>query len=420
MNYDIKTTELASTGKQRIDWANRFMPVLNSIRDRFENEQPLEGLRVAACLHVTTETANLMKTLKAGGAEAVVCASNPLSTQDDVAASLVVDEEIGVFAINGEDTETYYKHIDATLDLQPMITMDDGADLVSRLHSEETNPALVEQVVAGTEETTTGVIRLKSMATEGVLRYPIIAVNDARTKHFFDNRYGTGQSTLDGIIRATNLLIAGTTVVVAGYGWCGRGVANRARGLGANVIVTEVTAIKALEAVMDGFRVMPMQKAVQEADLVITLTGDIHVLRQEHFKSMKDGAIIANSGHFNVEIDIPALEELSVDKSNARPYVDVYTLADGRKLYLVGEGRLVNLAAAEGHPASVMDMSFANQALCLEYIAQNQDNLENRVYDVPESIDETVAQLKLEAFGVEIDTLTAEQEKYLNSWEMGT
>lgn len=420
MNYDIKTTELASTGKQRIDWANRFMPVLDSIRDRFENEQPLEGLRVAACLHVTTETANLMKTLKAGGAEAVVCASNPLSTQDDVAASLVVDEEIGVFAINGEDTETYYKHIDATLDLQPMITMDDGADLVSRLHSEETNPALVEQVVAGTEETTTGVIRLKSMATEGVLRYPIIAVNDARTKHFFDNRYGTGQSTLDGIIRATNLLIAGTTVVVAGYGWCGRGVANRARGLGANVIVTEVTAIKALEAVMDGFRVMPMQKAVQEADLVITLTGDIHVLRQEHFKSMKDGAIIANSGHFNVEIDIPALEELSVDKSNARPYVDVYTLADGRKLYLVGEGRLVNLAAAEGHPASVMDMSFANQALCLEYIAQNQDNLENRVYDVPESIDETVAQLKLEAFGVEIDTLTAEQEKYLNSWEMGT
>ena len=420
MNYDIKTTELASTGKQRIDWANRFMPVLDSIRDRFQNERPLEGLRVAACLHVTTETANLMKTLKAGGAEAVVCASNPLSTQDDVAASLVVDEEIGVFAINGEDTETYYKHIDATLDLQPMVTMDDGADLVSRLHSEETNPALVEQVVAGTEETTTGVIRLKSMATEGVLRYPIIAVNDARTKHFFDNRYGTGQSTLDGIIRATNLLIAGTTVVIAGYGWCGRGVANRARGLGANVIVTEVTAIKALEAVMDGFRVMPMQKAVQEADLVITLTGDIHVLRQEHFKAMKNGAIIANSGHFNVEIDIPALEELSVDKGNARPYVDVYTLADGRKLYLVGEGRLVNLAAAEGHPASVMDMSFANQALCLEYIAQNRDNLENRVYDVPESIDETVAQLKLEAFGVEIDTLTAEQEKYLNSWEMGT
>lgn len=420
MNYDIKATELASAGKQRIDWANRFMPVLDSIRVRFENERPLNGLKVAACLHVTTETANLMKTLKAGGAETVVCASNPLSTQDDVAASLVVDEEIGVFAINGEDTETYYKHIDATLDLQPTITMDDGADLVSRLHSEETNPALVEQVVAGTEETTTGVIRLKSMAAEGVLKYPIIAVNDARTKHFFDNRYGTGQSTLDGIIRATNLLIAGTTVVVAGYGWCGRGVASRARGLGANVIVTEVTALKALEAVMDGFRVMPMQAAVQEADLIITLTGDIHVLRKEHFAAMKDGAIIANSGHFNVEIDIPALEKLSVDKANARPYVDAYTLEDGRKLYLVGEGRLVNLAAAEGHPASVMDMSFANQALSLEYIAKNHDQFENRVYDVPESIDETVAQLKLEAFGVEIDTLTAEQEKYLNSWEMGT
>lgn len=420
MNYDIKTTALAGAGKQRIDWANRFMPVLDSIRARFENERPLDGLKVAACLHVTTETANLMKTLKSGGAEAVVCASNPLSTQDDVAASLVVDEEIGVFAINGEDTETYYKHIDATLDLQPTITMDDGADLVSRLHSEETNPALVEQVVAGTEETTTGVIRLKSMAAEGVLKYPIIAVNDARTKHFFDNRYGTGQSTLDGIIRATNLLIAGTTVVVAGYGWCGRGVASRARGLGANVIVTEVTALKALEAVMDGFRVMPMQKAVQEADLIITLTGDIHVLRKEHFEAMKDGAIIANSGHFNVEIDIPVLEKLSVDKGNARPYVDAYTLEDGRKLYLVGEGRLVNLAAAEGHPASVMDMSFANQALSLEYIAKNHEQFENRVYDVPESIDETVAQLKLQAFGVEIDTLTAEQEKYLNSWEMGT
>lgn len=420
MNYDIKTTELAAVGKQRVDWANRFMPVLDSIRVRFEDERPLDGLRVAACLHVTTETANLMKTLKAGGAETVLCASNPLSTQDDVAASLVVDEGIGVFAINGEDTETYYKHIDATLNLQPTITMDDGADLVSRLHSEETNPALVEQVVAGTEETTTGVIRLKSMAAGGVLKYPIIAVNDARTKHFFDNRYGTGQSTLDGIIRATNLLIAGTTVVIAGYGWCGRGVASRARGLGANVIVTEVDALKALEAVMDGFRVMPMQKAVQEADLVVTLTGDIHVLRKEHFQAMKDGAIIANSGHFNVEIDIPVLEKLSVDKRLSRPYVDMYTLEDGRKLYLVGEGRLVNLAAAEGHPASVMDMSFANQALSLEYIAKNHDQFENRVYDVPESIDEMVAQLKLEAFGVEIDTLTDEQVKYLNSWEMGT
>lgn len=420
MNYDIKTTELASTGKQRIDWANRFMPVLASIRARFEKEQPLDGLRVAACLHVTTETANLMKTLKAGGAEVALCASNPLSTQDDVAASLVVDEQIGVFAINGEDTETYYQHIDGTLDLQPTVTMDDGADLVSRLHSEETNPALVEQVVAGTEETTTGVIRLKSMAAEGVLKYPIIAVNDAQTKHFFDNRYGTGQSTLDGIIRATNLLLAGTTLVVAGYGWCGRGVASRARGLGAKVIVTEVTALKALEAVMDGFRVMPMLEAVQEADVVITLTGDIHVLRKEHFEVMKDGALIANSGHFNVEIDIPALEALSVAKDDAREFVAAYTLADGRKLFLVGEGRLVNLAAAEGHPASVMDMSFANQALSLEYIAQHQGTFENRVYTVPESIDETVARLKLEAFGVAIDTLTAEQEKYLNSWEMGT
>ena len=420
MNYDIKTTELAATGKQRIDWANRFMPVLSSIRARFENERPLEGLKIAACLHVTTETANLMKTLKAGGAEAVVCASNPLSTQDDVAASLVVDEKIGVFAIDGVDTETYYKHIDAALDTQPAITMDDGADLVSRLHSEETNPSLIEQVVAGTEETTTGVIRLRSMAAEGVLRYPIIAVNDADTKHFFDNRYGTGQSTLDGIIRATNLLIAGTTVVVAGYGWCGRGVASRARGLGANVIVTEVNPLRALEAVMDGFRVMPMLAAVQEAGLIVTLTGDIHVLRKEHFEVMKDGAIIANSGHFDVEIDIPMLGKLSVEKGSARPYVDAYTLADGRKFYLVGEGRLVNLAAAEGHPASVMDMSFANQALSVEYIAKNHDSFENRVYDVPKSIDETVAALKLQAFGVDIDTLTPEQEHYLNSWEMGT
>ncbi len=420
MNYDIKTTQLAATGKQRIDWANRFMPVLESIRERFLKEQPLDGLRIAACLHVTTETANLMKTLKAGGAKAVVCASNPLSTQDDVAASLVAHEQLPVFAINGEDTDTYYQHIDATLDLKPMITMDDGADLVSRLHAENTNPALVEQVIAGTEETTTGVIRLKSMAAEGVLKYPIIAVNDAQTKHFFDNRYGTGQSTLDGIIRATNLLMAGTTVVVGGYGWCGRGVASRARGLGANVIVTEVNALKALEAVMDGFRVMPMKHAVQEADVVITLTGDIHVLREEHFKGMKDGTIIANSGHFNVEIDIPALEKLSVEKNDAREFVEAYTLPDGKKLFLVGKGRLVNLAAAEGHPASVMDMSFANQALAVEYIAKNRDKLENRVYDVPASIDETVAQLKLEAFGVDIDSLTAEQEKYLNSWEMGT
>ena len=420
MDYDIKTTDIADVGKQRIEWANRFMPVLTSIRERFAKERPLKGIKVAACLHVTTETANLMQTLQAGGAELALCASNPLSTQDDVAAALVVNDDIAVFAINGEDTETYYKHIQAALETQSNITMDDGADLVSQLHSEETNPALVEQVIAGTEETTTGVIRLKSMAAEGVLKYPIIAVNDADTKHFFDNRYGTGQSTLDGIIRATNLLIAGTTVVIAGYGWCGRGVASRARGLGANVIVTEVSALKALEAVMDGFRVMPMQQAVQEADLVITLTGDIHVLRKEHFEAMKDGAIIANSGHFNVEIDIPVLEELAVEKASAREYVESYTLADGRTLYLIGEGRLVNLASAEGHPASVMDMSFANQALSLEYITQNQQKLENKVYDVPASIDEEVARLKLAAFGVEIDILTDEQEKYLNSWEMGT
>ena len=420
MDYDIKTTDLAAEGKQRIEWANRFMPVLTSIRERFAKEKPLQGIKVAACLHVTTETANLMQTLKAGGAELALCASNPLSTQDDVAASLVVNDDIAVFAINGENTETYYKHINATLAMQSNITMDDGADLVSQLHSEETDPALVKQVIAGTEETTTGVIRLKSMAAEGVLKYPIIAVNDANTKHFFDNRYGTGQSTLDGIIRATNLLIAGTTVVIAGYGWCGRGVASRARGLGANVIVTEVDALKALEAVMDGFRVMPMQNAVQEADLVITLTGDIHVLRKEHFEVMKDGAIIANSGHFNVEIDIPALEEIAVEQAESREYVESYTLADGRTLFLIGEGRLVNLASAEGHPASVMDMSFANQALSLEYITQNHQNLENKVYDVPTSIDDEVARLKLSALGVHIDTLTEEQEKYLNSWEMGT
>ncbi len=420
MDYDINTTDLANTGHQRIEWAKRFMPVLTSIRNRFIEEQPLQGIKVAACLHVTTETANLMQTLKAGGAELTLCASNPLSTQDDVAASLVVNDDIAVFAINGEDTDTYYKHIQAALATESNITMDDGADLVSLLHSEETNPALVENIVAGTEETTTGVIRLKSMAAEGVLKYPIIAVNDADTKHFFDNRYGTGQSTLDGIIRATNLLIAGSTVVVAGYGWCGRGVANRSRGLGANVIVTEVTALKALEAVMDGFRVMPMQEAVQEADLIITLTGDIHVLRKEHFEVMKNGAIIANSGHFNVEIDIPALEELTVEQSTVRKYVESYTLTNGRTVYLIGEGRLVNLASAEGHPASVMDMSFANQALSLEYITQNQNKLENQVYDVPESIDEEVARLKLDSFGIQIDTLTAEQEKYLNSWEMGT
>ena len=420
MNYDIKDAALAENGKRRIDWAEGFMPVLRLIRQRFEAERPLAGRRISACLHVTTETANLMRTLKAGGAEVVLCASNPLSTQDDVAASLVAHDKIPVFAIKGEDTATYYKHIDAAIDFQPMITMDDGADLVSKLHSGKVNPTYVDNVLAGTEETTTGVIRLKSMAAEGVLKFPIIAVNDAKTKHFFDNRYGTGQSTLDGIIRATNVLIAGTTVVVAGYGWCGRGFASRARGLGASVIVTEVSPLSALEAVMDGFRVMPMLDAVAEADIVCTITGDIHVLRQEHFAAMKDRAIIANSGHFNVEIDIPALESLSVSKRVAREFVDEYTLKDGRKIFLLGEGRLINLASAEGHPASVMDMSFANQALAAEYVVQNHEQLKKQVYTVPEELDASVATLKLRALGVEIDQLTDEQEKYLNSWTMGT
>ncbi|MDE0185991.1 MAG: adenosylhomocysteinase [Candidatus Poribacteria bacterium] len=420
MDYDIKSVDLAVEGKQRIDWAERFMPVLSLIRERFAEERPLDGVRISACLHVTTETANLMRALKAGGAELALCASNPLSTQDAVAASLVAHEDISVFAIKGEDNDTYYQHIDAAVNFQPLITMDDGADLVSQLHSENTNPAHVEKVLAGTEETTTGVIRLKSMAAEGVLRYPIIAVNDAKTKHFFDNRYGTGQSTLDGIIRATNLLIAGTTVVVVGYGWCGRGFANRVRGLGANVIVTEVDPLSALEAVMDGFRVMPMIDAAAEADLVVTLTGDIHVLRREHFEVMKDGAIICNSGHFNVEIDIPALKDLSIDVRTAREYVEEYTLKDGRRLCLLGEGRLINLASAEGHPASVMDMSFANQALSAEYIVRNESEMENRVYLVPPALDASVAQLKLQALGVTIDELTEEQHTYLNSWTMGT
>ena len=420
MNYDIRNINLAAEGKRRIDWAERFMPVLSIIRERFAKERPLDGVRISACLHVTTETANLMRALKAGGAEITLCASNPLSTQDDAAASLVTHEGISVFAIKGEDNESYYQHLDAAVNFQPLITMDDGADLVSQLHSKNTNPAYVEKVIAGTEETTTGVIRLKSMAAEGVLRYPIIAVNDAKTKHFFDNRYGTGQSTLDGIMRATNLLIAGTTVVVVGYGWCGRGFANRVRGLGANVIVTEVDPLSALEAVMDGFRVMPMIDAVVEADLVVTLTGDIHVLRREHFELMKDGAIICNSGHFNVEIDIPALKELSVEVRTAREFVEEYTLKDGRKIYLLGEGRLINLVSAEGHPASVMDMSFANQALSAEYIVKNGSQLENRVHLVPPKLDASVAQLKLKAIGVAIDELTEEQQVYLNTWTMGT
>ena len=420
MNHDIKDQELADDGKRRIDWADRFMPVLRLIRQRFEQEHPLEGMRISACLHVTTETANLVRALKAGGAEVVLCASNPLSTQDDVAASLVVHDGIPIFAIKGENTETYYQHIDEAVNFKPAITMDDGADLVSRLHAEDANPSYVENVLAGTEETTTGVIRLRSMASEGVLRYPIIAVNDAKTKHFFDNRYGTGQSTLDGIIRATNLLVAGTTVVVAGYGWCGRGFADRARGLGANVIVTEVDPLNALEAVMDGFRVLPMIKAVAEADLVVTLTGNIHVLRREHFEAMKDGAIICNSGHFNVEIDIPGLKDLSTEVRTTRELVEEYSLKDGRKLYLLGEGRLINLASAEGHPASVMDMSFANQALSAEYVVKNHEQMQNQVYDVPEELDASIASLKLQALGVGIDDLTEEQETYLNSWTMGT
>lgn len=420
MNHDIRNQELAEDGKRRIAWADRFMPVLQLIRRRFEKERPLDGVQISACLHVTTETANLVRTLKAGGAQIVLCASNPLSTQDDVAASLVVHEGIPVFAIKGEDTETYYQHLDAAVNFQPMITMDDGADLVSRLHSEETNPTFIENVLAGTEETTTGVIRLKSMAEEGVLRYPIIAVNDAKTKHFFDNRYGTGQSTLDGIIRATNLLIAGTTVVVAGYGWCGRGFANRARGLGANIIVTEVDPLSALEALMDGFRVMPMIKAAAEADLVVTITGDIHVLRREHFEVMKDGAIICNSGHFNVEINIPDLEDLSVGQKTMREFVEEYTLKNGRKLFVLGEGRLINLASAEGHPASVMDMSFANQAVSAEYVVKNHHQMEKRVYIVPEDLDASIAKLKLQALGIELDELTEEQQTYLSSWTMGT
>ncbi|RKY05658.1 adenosylhomocysteinase [Candidatus Poribacteria bacterium] len=418
MRYDVKDLSLASEGELRVEWADRFMPVLRLIRERFEREKPLKGVRIGACLHVTTETANLMRTLKAGGAEVALCASNPLSTQDDVAAYLVERCGVPVFAIKGEDRETYYKHIHSVLDTEPMITMDDGADLVSTLHSERRE--LLGKVIGGTEETTTGVIRLRSMAQKGVLAYPIIAVNDAKTKHLFDNRYGTGQSTIDGIIRATNVLLAGTNFVVCGYGWCGRGVAMRARGMGANVIVTEVDPIRALEAVMDGFRVMPMAEAAEIGDIFVTLTGDINVIREEHFKVMKDGAIVCNSGHFNVEIDIPALERMSVKKRRIRRFVDEYTLKDGRRIYLLGEGRLINLSAAEGHPASVMDMSFANQALSIEFIVKNADKLEKRVHPVPEEIDREVARLKLRALGVRIDELTEEQKRYLESWEMGT
>lgn len=417
-NYDIKDAKLAEGGRLRIEWAEREMPVLRLIRERFAKERPLEGVRVSACLHVTTETAGLMRTLQAGGADVVLTASNPLSTQDDVAAALVNVYEIPVFAVKGEDNATYYKHLRAALDHQPHMTMDDGADLVSTLHKERRD--LLPNIIGGTEETTTGVIRLRAMAADGALNFPIIAVNDAMTKHFFDNRYGTGQSTLDGIIRATNVLLAGKTFVVAGYGWCGRGLAMRAKGMGANVIVTEVDPLPALEAVMDGFRVMPMTEAACLGDIFCTVTGDLNVLDRKHFEVMKDGAIVSNSGHFNVEINLPALAEMAVNKRLVRPFVEEFEMKDGRRLYVLGEGRLINLASAEGHPASVMDMSFANQALSAEFMLRNAAELEKTVHSVPEDIDREIARLKLDAMHVSIDTLTPEQVHYLNSWEEGT
>lgn len=417
-NYDIKDSKLAEGGRRRIEWAEREMPVLRQIRERFLRERPLAGVRVSGCLHVTAETANLIKTLADGGADVVLTASNPLSTQDDVAASLVSHNEIPVFAIKGEDNVTYYKHLNAALDHKPHVTMDDGADLVSTLHKDRRD--LLPNVIGGTEETTTGVIRLRAMAADGALEFPVIAVNDAMTKHFFDNRYGTGQSTLDGIIRATNILLAGKVFVVAGYGWCGRGLASRARGLGSNVIVTEVDPMPALEAVMDGFRVMPMEEAARIGDIFCTVTGDLNVIDKHHFEVMKDGAIVSNSGHFNVEINIPALETMAVHKSLVRPFVEAYDLKDGRRIHILGEGRLINLASAEGHPASVMDMSFANQALGLEYMVKSGKTLERKVYSVPEEIDREIARIKLLAMGVLIDTLTDEQVRYLNSWQEGT
>ncbi len=415
---DVKDMALAEAGKRKIEWANQQMPVLQLIRKRFIKEQPLKGIRMSACLHVTSETANLAITLRDGGADVVVCASNPLSTQDEVAASLIKDYGIPTYAIKGEDNATYYAHLNAALDHKPQITMDDGADLVTQLLTKRTD--LVPNVIGGTEETTTGVIRLRAMAKDGTLKYPVIAVNDALTKHMFDNRYGTGQSTLDGVLRATNLLLAGLKVVIAGYGWCGRGVAMRAKGLGADVIVTEINPTKGLEAVMDGFRVMPMSEAAKVGDVFITVTGNKNVIAHDHFVNMKDGAVLCNSGHFNVEIDIPTLEKLSSSKKLARPYVDEYAMKDGRKIYLLGEGRLVNLATAEGHPASVMDMSFANQALCSEFMLKNSSSLKPQVYSVPEDIDRHIAKLKLESMGVNIDKLTAEQEHYLASWDEGT
>ncbi|MCI0496400.1 adenosylhomocysteinase [candidate division KSB1 bacterium] len=419
MKYDVKNINLASAGKKRIEWADHDMPVLQMVRERFAQEKPLAGKRLSACLHITAETANLARTLKAGGADVVLCASNPLSTQDDVSASLVKDYEIPVFAIKGEDTKTYYGHIKAAIEHHPQVTMDDGADLVSNIHSDY--PEVGKQVLGSMEETTTGVIRLRAMARDGALKFPVIAVNDATTKNLFDNRYGTGQSTVDGIIRATDILLAGKNVVVAGYGWCGKGFAMRCKGMGSNVIITEVDPIRALEAAMDGFRVMKMEQAARIGDLFCTLTGDIHVLRAEHFDRMKDGAIVANSGHFNVEIDIPALKEMAADvKSEVRNFVDQYIMQDGRRINLLAEGRLINLAAAEGHPASVMDMSFATQALATEWVIKNAGKLSAKVYNVPTEIEDWVARLKLQSMNIDLDELTEEQKAYLSSWEMGT
>jgi adenosylhomocysteinase len=441
MDYDIKDIQLAEKGRLRIEWAEKSMNVLRTIKERFEAEKPLKGLRLSACLHVTTETAALAKTLKAGGADVVLCASNPLSTQDDVAASLVADDEIPVFAIRGEDHATYYSHILSALQYEPHITMDDGADLVSSLHfialqkwddleasvsawgqglSEKDRSRFLKNVIGGTEETTTGVIRLRSMEKDGVLQFPVVSVNDADTKHLFDNRYGTGQSTVDGIIRATNRLLAGSTFVVSGYGWCGRGVATKAKGHGAHVIICEVDPLRALEAVMDGFQVMPIAEAAPLGDFFCTLTGDINVIRLEHFLEMKEGAIVANSGHFDVELDLNGLAGASVARRQIREFVEEFSLNNGRKIYVLGEGRLINLAAAEGHPSSVMDMSFANQALSAEYMAKEHADLKRKVYPVPHAIDQEIARLKLESMGVEIDTLTEEQKHYLSSWEMGT
>jgi adenosylhomocysteinase len=417
-DYDVKDLNLADAGQRRVEWAEQEMPVLRLIRERFEREKPLAGVRISACLHVTTETANLMRTLKAGGADARLCASNPLSTQDDAAAALVVKYGVPVFAIKGEDHDTYYRHIQQAIEHAPQLTMDDGADTVGILHKDRTD--LLDGIIGGTEETTTGVIRLRAMAADGVLHYPIVAVNDATTKHFFDNRYGTGQSTIDGILRSTNVLLAGKTFVVGGYGWCSRGIAMRARGMGANVVVTEVDPLRALEAVMDGHRVMPMLEAARVGDIFVTSTGDKNVIGREHLAVMKDGAMVANAGHFNVEIDIPALRELAASVREPRPFVEQFTLKDGRRISLLGEGRLINLAAAEGHPSAVMDMSFANQALCAEYMVQHATELKQTVYPVPEPIDKEIARLKLKAMGIEIDVLSPEQARYLTSWEEGT